>query len=80
LEAMFFVAGKGYAELLALFVVLVFRNSPLKQQAEWNSGLMLMYLQYPTPEIRDALQRITNSPDHFYKNKATEVLNELEPD
>jgi tetratricopeptide (TPR) repeat protein len=79
-EAHALVAGKRYAEALTLFTDTVFRNSPLEQQAEWNSVLMLMYLQYPTPEIRDALQRITNNPDHFYKNKATEVLNELEPD
>jgi len=76
-EAHAHVAGNNYTKALTLFDNPVFRNSPLQQQAEWNSTLMMMFLQYPKEEISEALLRIENNPNHFYRSKASEVLRKL---
>jgi tetratricopeptide (TPR) repeat protein len=75
-----YAAGKGYEKALVLFSDPVFLNGPLQQQAEWNNMLMMMFLQYPSEEIRGALQHIEGDPDHFYRSKAAAIMNELKSD
>ena len=79
-EAHAYAAGKGYKKALALFRDPVFRNGTLQQQAEWNSVLMMMFLQYPGEEIAEALQQMEGNPDHFYSSKAAAILNRLKSD
>lgn len=71
------VGEKQYQPAKDLFDKMSVENGAYEQQAEWNRTLMELYLNYPQDKIIAALQRIADDTEHFYQDKAKELVQEL---
>jgi thioredoxin-like negative regulator of GroEL len=82
-QAQYFLAHalageKQYEHAKELFDKMSVENGAYEQQAEWNRALMELYLNYPKNKIIDALQGIADDNEHFYQDKAKELVSRLE--
>lgn len=71
------VGEKQYETAKQLFDKMSVENGAYEQQAEWNRALMALYLNYPQDKIIDALQGIAEDNDHFYSDKAKDLMKAL---
>jgi TolA-binding protein len=68
---------REYRAAFEIFTHRIFKDGPYVQQAEWYAALMLMFLNEEPDVISTHLLHIAGQPEHFYKEKATELLNKL---